>query len=279
MNGIYFDNAATSFPKPPGVAEAVAEYISDIGANINRSSYAKAYDAESMVFETRQLLCDMFNGGDLKNAVFTKNITESLNVILKGLLKPGDHVITSSMEHNAVMRPLVQLEKAGVSFSRVPCTSQGKLILPELEKALRDNTRAVVMTHASNVCGTVMPVKEVGEFCREHGLIFILDSAQTAGVLPIDMEQMNIDALCFTGHKGLLGPQGIGGFILKEHVISRLDHAYINDIIAQPSAENIAVWIWRELDKYLVRENCRLYEVHVWETETSCVTVRRSDIA
>ncbi len=223
MNGIYFDNAATSFPKPPGVAEAVAEYISDIGANINRSSYAKAYDAESMVFETRQLLCDMFNGGDLKNAVFTKNITESLNVILKGLLKPGDHVITSSMEHNAVMRPLVQLEKAGVSFSRVPCTSQGKLILPELEKALRDNTRAVVMTHASNVCGTVMPVKEVGEFCREHGLIFILDSAQTAGVLPIDMEQMNIDALCFTGHKGLLGPQGIGGFILKEHVISQIE--------------------------------------------------------
>ena len=214
MDAIYFDNAATTFPKPPAVAEAVCRYLTQCGSNINRGSYGRAYEAEEAVYEARQLLCQLFHGPDCKNVVFTKNVTESLNVLLKGFLRPGDHVVTSSMEHNAVMRPLVQLEKEGVSFSRVPCRPDGTLPLEELERAVRPETRCVVMTHASNVCGTVLPVGEVGAFCRSRGLRFFVDSAQTAGVLPLDMEAMGIDALAFTGHKGLLGPQGVGGIVL-----------------------------------------------------------------
>ena len=223
MKRIYLDNAATSFPKPPEVAQAVYCYMTEIGCSINRGCYASAYDTEEIVYETRQMLCDLFNGSDCKNVVFTKNVTESLNVILKGFLKPGDHVLVSSMEHNAVMRPLVQLEKQGVSFSRIPCESDGTLCIEKMAHLLTPRTKAVVMTHASNVCGTLMPIAEVGAFCHEHGLRFIVDCAQTAGVFPIDMEAMHIDALAFTGHKGLLGPQGIGGFLLSETMISRIE--------------------------------------------------------
>ena len=220
---IYLDNASTTFPKPEGVARAVYRYMTSQGANINRGCYDSAYDVEELVFETRQKLCDLFGGGDCKNVVFTKNVTESLNVILKGFLKPGDHVLVSAMEHNAMMRPIRQLEAAGVAFDRIPCDPQGNLLPEELEKLVRPNTRAVAMMHASNVCGTVLPIAEVGEFCHARGLKFIVDCAQTAGVFPIDMEKMHIDALAFTGHKGLLGPQGIGGFILKEEMIGLID--------------------------------------------------------
>lgn len=216
MKKRYLDNASTTFPKPEAVAQAVYTYMTEMGCNINRGCYDSAYSVEEQVLETRQLLCELFHGTDCRNVVFTKNVTESLNVILKGFLKPGDHVLVSSMEHNAVMRPLVQLEESGVSFSRIPCTAEGELILAGMEPLLQENTKAVVMTHASNVCGTVMPLAEVGQFCREHDLHFIVDCAQTAGVLPIDMETMHIDALAFTGHKGLLGPQGTGGFLLRE---------------------------------------------------------------
>lgn len=216
MKKRYLDNASTTFPKPEAVARAVYAYMTEMGCNINRGCYDSAYSVEEQVLETRQLLCELFHGPDCRNVVFTKNVTESLNVILKGFLKPGDHVLVSSMEHNAVMRPLVQLEECGVSFSRIPCTADGELILSEMEPLLRENTKAVVLTHASNVCGTVMPIAEVGQFFRAHQLRFIVDCAQTAGVLPIDMEAMHIDALAFTGHKGLLGPQGTGGFVLRE---------------------------------------------------------------
>ena len=216
MKKRYLDNASTTFPKPETVARAVYEYMTEQGCNINRGCYDAAYSVEERVLETRQLLCELFHGADCRNVVFTKNVTESLNVLLKGFLKPGDHVLVSAMEHNAVMRPLVQLGENGVSFSRIPCTGEGELLTAEMEPLLRENTRAVVMTHAGNVCGTVMPLAEVGRFCREHGLRLIVDCAQTAGVLPIDMEAMGIDALAFTGHKGLLGPQGIGGFLLRE---------------------------------------------------------------
>ena len=216
MDKLYLDNAATTFPKPPAVAQAVYGYITGSGVNINRGCYAAAYDAEEQVLDTRQLLCELFRGPDCRNVIFTKNVTESLNILLKGFLRRGDHVLTSSMEHNAVMRPLVQLEKAGVSFTRVPCDMQGRLQTDALERCLRPNTRLLVMTHASNVCGTVMPLAQAGDFCREHGLRFFVDSAQTAGVLDLDMEAMHIDALAFTGHKGLLGPQGTGGFLLAE---------------------------------------------------------------
>jgi cysteine desulfurase family protein len=193
------------------------------GTNINRGGYQAAYDLEGTVFETREMLADMFGGSDCKNVVFTKNITESLNIVLKGFLKPGDHILCSSMEHNAVMRPLVQLEKKGIEFSRIPGTECGELVLDAVEGMIRPNTKAIVMTHASNICGTVNPIAEVGEICSRHGLKFIVDCAQTAGVLPINMKDMHIDALCFTGHKSLLGPQGIGGFILDEDMIGLID--------------------------------------------------------
>ena len=219
MERIYFDNASTSFPKAEGVAEAVYHYLKDCGCNINRGGYDEAYQAEEIVLRTRQQLTELFHGPDCRNVVFTRNITESLNVLLKGLLKAGDHVLVSAMEHNAVMRPLIQLTEQGVSFDRIPCMADGTLDVSAMDRLLRENTRAVVMLHASNVCGTLIPVETVGAFCHAHGLRFILDTAQTAGVFPIDMEAMHIDALAFTGHKGLLGPQGIGGFILQPDMV------------------------------------------------------------
>ena len=219
MERIYFDNASTSFPKAEGVAEAVYHYLKDCGCNINRGGYDEAYQAEETVLRTRQQLTELFHGPDCRNVVFTRNITESLNVLLKGFLKAGDHVLVSAMEHNAVMRPLSQLTEQGVSFDRIPCMADGTLDVSAMDRLLRENTRAVVMLHASNVCGTLMPVGTVGAFCHAHGLRFILDTAQTAGVFPIDMEAMHIDALAFTGHKGLLGPQGIGGFILQPDMV------------------------------------------------------------
>lgn len=222
MEKIYLDNSSTSFPKPKCVPDAVYKYMTEMGCNINRGSYDNAYSVEEIIFETRELIADMFNATDCKNVVFTKNITESLNVIIKGYLRPGDHVLVSSMEHNAVMRPLVQLTESGVSFTRIPCNEIGELCIDTLLSLVKPNTRAVIMTHASNVCGTVMPIKEIGDFCRNHSLKFIVDTAQTAGIVPVNMQEMNISALAFTGHKGLLGPQGTGGFILSEDMISEI---------------------------------------------------------
>ena len=215
MDAIYLDNACTSFPKPDAVPRAMYDYMCQVGSNVNRGCYQRAYRVEETVYETRQMLCRLFGGDDIRNVVFTKNVTESLNVLLKGFLKPGDHVIVSSMEHNAVMRPLVQLEKLGVAFTRAMCDETGTLDPAALEGCLRPNTKAVVMTHASNVCGTMLPIAAAGDFCAAHGLRFFVDGAQTGGVFPIHMGEMHIDALAFTGHKGLLGPQGIGGFLLR----------------------------------------------------------------
>ena len=223
MRQIYLDNGSTTFPKPKAVAEAMYRYLTESGSNVGRGDYSRAYAVEEQVYEARELLCGLFHGEDCRNVIFTKNVTESLNVILKGLLRPGDHVLVSSMEHNAVMRPLTQLSKRGVSFTRIPCREDGSLCLEEMEGLVRENTRAVVLTHASNVCGTVMPIEAAGDFCRRHHLLFIVDSAQSAGVLPIDMETMHIDALAFTGHKGLLGPQGTGGFVLGERMLPDLE--------------------------------------------------------
>ena len=223
MKKIYLDNASTTFPKPKQVAEAVYRYMTQIGSNISRGGYDSAYRTEEIVYETRQNLADLFHAADCKNVIFTKNVTESLNIILKGFLQPGDHVIVSSMEHNAVMRPLVQLCSNGVSFTRVQCAKDGTMDSKKLAECLQKNTKMVVMTHASNVCGTLLPIREIGQFCRNHNLKFAVDTAQTAGVYDIDMQNMNIDALAFTGHKGLLGPQGIGGFILQEDMIEKIE--------------------------------------------------------
>lgn len=223
MQKIYLDNASTTFPKPTEVANVVYHYITQVGSNISRGGYENAYRTEEIIYEARQNLADLFNATDCKNVIFTKNITESLNVILKGFLHTGDHVIVSSMEHNAVMRPLVQLQQKGISFSRIPCNLDGTLTTTDLEKYLQKNTKLVVMTHASNVSGTVLPIEIIGAFCQRHNLKFVVDTAQTAGVWQIDMQKMHIDALAFTGHKGLLGPQGIGGFILQEDMIQQIE--------------------------------------------------------
>ena len=223
MEKIYLDNGATSFPKPKEVVDAVYEYMTSVGVNINRGGYQSAYDVASTVLETRELLCKMFNGKDCRNVAFTKNITESLNIVLKGFLKPGDHVLCSSIEHNAVMRPLVQLAKTGVEFDRIPANERGEMDVDAIEGLIKPNTVAIVCTHASNVFGTLNPIDKIGEIAHQHGLKFFVDTAQTAGILPIDMQEMHIDALCFTGHKSLLGPQGIGGFILDDDMVKKLN--------------------------------------------------------
>jgi len=223
MNGLYLDNAATSFPKAPGVPETVAGFLSNNGCNINRGLYTASFEAANVVYETRELLGNLFNFPKPENVIFTKNITESLNVILKGLLKPGDHVIVSSMEHNAVMRPLASLAEKGVELSTVLCNNKGELRTSDLCFHIRPNTKAVIMTHASNVSGTILPLEEVGELCREHNLFFIIDCAQTAGFLTIDFVNLKADALAFTGHKGLLGPQGIGGFYLNDKLVALVE--------------------------------------------------------
>lgn len=223
MEGIYLDHAATSFPKPIEVSQAVYRYMTENGCNISRGGYNRAYALEEIVLETRERLCTLFRGDDCRNVVFTRNVTEGLNLLIKGYLKTGDHVLVSSMEHNAVMRPLAQLKDLGISFTRIPCTDDGALILSEMEACLQKNTKAVIMTHASNACGTMMPLAEVGAFCKEHHLKFFVDSAQTAGVFPIDMKSMSISAVAFTGHKGLLGPQGIGGVVFQSGLEREID--------------------------------------------------------
>ena len=225
MNKIYLDQASTSFPKAPSVAQAVYDYLAGSAVNVNRGGYRAAYSVEEQIFETREQLLKLFHftSGKGKNVIFTENITASLNVLLKGLLKPGDHVLVTAMEHNAVMRPLVQLEKHGISFDRIPCASDGSLLLDKATALLRPETKLVVCLHASNVCGTVMPAQEIGDFCKEHGLLFILDTAQTAGTINIDMEKCHIDALAFTGHKGLRGPQGTGGFLIRNELATQIE--------------------------------------------------------
>ena len=229
MQQIYLDNASTTFPKPQVVADAVYQYITHAGTNISRGTCATS--SENLVYTTRELLCEFFGADDSKNVIFTKNVTESLNIVIKGLLRSGDHVLVSAMEHNAVMRPLQQIGTEltadnapadAITFSRIPCDAEGALRLDALPLLVRPNTRAIIMTHASNVCGTVQPLTEVGSFCQEHGLRFIVDSAQSAGILPLNMQKLHIDALAFTGHKGLLAPQGIGGLLLREDIIDEI---------------------------------------------------------
>ena len=216
MKDIYFDNSSTSFPKAPNVGRAMGEFIENGAFNINRGSYEGAYEAGSAVLDTREMLKDLFNCPNSKNVVFTPSVTYSLNFFIKGFLKPGDHVLVTSVEHNAVMRPLVQMEKLGVEFDAVPCDEEGGVTADDFRAYIKENTKAIITTHASNVCGTIIPIEEIGALCKEKGLVYAVDTAQTAGILNVDMQKANIDFLAFTGHKGLLGPQGIGGFISSD---------------------------------------------------------------
>ena len=222
MDYIYLDNASTSFPKAPTVATAMSDYITNRGININRGSYSLAYDVEDTIYTTRQRLHTLFNGHDPSHVIFTQNVTMSLNMVIKGLLKAGDHVLVSSMEHNAVMRPLTQLLDKGITFDIIPCDKTGSIQLESMDSLIRPNTVAMIINHSSNVCGTIQPLKSIGSICKAHNLQFIVDAAQTAGVIPIDVKACHIDALCFTGHKGLLGPQGIGGIILTNEIAHTL---------------------------------------------------------
>lgn len=215
---IYFDNAATSWPKPSQVKEAMVRFMDEIGANPGRSGHLLSIEAARVLHEAREALSLCFHVKDSSRIVFTHNATESINLGLKGLLKPKDHVITSSMEHNSVMRPLRDLEKKGVELSIIPCSPKGILDPMEVEKKIQTNTRMVVLNHASNVTGTLLPIREAGQIARKHDLLFLVDAAQTAGTYPIDVEEDGIDLLAFTGHKSLYGPQGTGGLVIGVRV-------------------------------------------------------------
>jgi cysteine desulfurase family protein len=215
---IYFDNAATSWPKPPQVKEAMNRFMEEVGANPGRSGHFRSIEAARIVFETREALSVLFHVKDSSRIVFTLNATESINLALKGLLKPGDHVITSSMEHNSVMRPLRDLEKKGVELTIIPCSQEGMLDPGEVKRKIQTNTRMIVLNHASNVTGTLLPIQEVGKIARAHDLLFLVDAAQSAGSYPLDVEKDGIDLMAFTGHKSLYGPQGTGGLVVGERI-------------------------------------------------------------
>jgi len=213
---IYFDSAATSWPKPVEVWEAMERCIKFVGANPGRSGHRMAVEAGRLVDEARELLASLFNIGNPDRIVFTLNATEALNLTLKGLLEPDDHVITSSMEHNSVTRPLYVLQGRGVEVTKVPGAGDGSIRVQDVEAAIKPNTRAIVITHASNVTGTLMPVAEIGQLAKKRGLRFVVDAAQTAGVFEIDVAFMGIHLLAFPGHKGLYGPTGTGGLYIAE---------------------------------------------------------------
>ena len=213
---IYLDNAATTLRKPPAVAEAVLEAMGSFG-NSGRGAYGEALDAGRCIYETRLLLGELFRC-PADHVCFTPNSTAALNTAIAGLLSPGDHVISTDWEHNSVLRPLYRFRAQGGSVDFLPADRQGRLDLDQLPALLQRETKAVVCTHASNLTGDVMDLSRVGSFCRWHGLLFVLDASQTAGVLPIDMEALGIDVLCFTGHKSLLGPQGTGGLCVRPGV-------------------------------------------------------------
>lgn len=222
MEHIYLDNGSTSFPKAPGVGRAMADYVDRLGVNIGRGGYQAAYDAAEAVLETRERLCRLLGFDRPEQVIFTSGVTASLNMLLKGLLRPGDRVIATSMDHNAVLRPLAQLAEEGVRVEILPCEPDGSLPPERLEAALKTKTRAVVMTHASNVCGTLLPVREAAALSRRYGAACILDCAQTGGKFPIRMLEWGVDAVAFAGHKGLLGPQGIGGFLITAGLASQV---------------------------------------------------------
>lgn len=212
---IYFDNAATSFPKPEAVYDAVDQYQRLNGASAGRGAYRRAMEADEIIFNARSLLGRLFNIADVSRIVFTANVTESLNLALKGSLEPGDHVITGGMEHNAVWRALKVLEQErGIGITVLSCPLGMPFKASEVEKAITPATRLIAMNHASNVTGTLMPLEEVGRIARRRGIAFLIDTAQTAGVYPVDVTELNADLLAFTGHKGLLGPTGTGGLYI-----------------------------------------------------------------
>ena len=214
---IYFDNAATTLQKPECVLRAVIEAMGTFG-NPGRGVHEPALAASRAVYETRCALAQLFHGENPANIAFTANATAALNIAIKGTLNPGDHVITTAMEHNSVLRPLYELEDRGAELTILPADDRGRIDYNAFSAAIRDNTRAIVCTHGSNLTGNLLDIGKIGTIAKAHGLLFVVDASQTAGVFPIDVQKMDIDILCFTGHKGLLGPQGTGGLYVREGV-------------------------------------------------------------
>lgn len=215
---IYLDNAATTLQKPQCVMDAVVQAMSTMG-NAGRGAHSNALSASRVIYDTRCKIAQLFGCSRPDHVIFTSNSTEALNIALNGIFQAGDHVITTDLEHNSVLRPLYRLEKAGViSLDFVPADSDGRLDYDAFETLIQENTRAIVCTHASNLTGDMVQIQRVGQIARAHGLIFVVDASQTAGAVPIDMERMNIDILCFTGHKGVMAPQGTGGMCIREGI-------------------------------------------------------------
>lgn len=217
---IYFDNAATTLQKPESVTRAVLEAMTSFG-NPGRGVHEPAMAASRAIYDARCALARLFHGENPARIAFTANATQALNTAIKGILNPGDHVITTAMEHNSVLRPLYELEEQGVELTILPADKQGRIAYDAFEAAIRDNTRAIVCTHGSNLTGNLVDIGKIGAIAKAHGLLLVVDASQTAGVVPIDVGKMNIDILCFTGHKGLLGPQGTGGLYVREGVAVR----------------------------------------------------------
>lgn len=217
---IYLDHAATSLPKPEPVVMAVTAAMNCLG-NSGRGAHSASLGASRMIYETREALSDFFGGDGPEQVVFTPNATAALNMVIQGILNPGDRAVTTAMEHNSVLRPLYRMEKQGVSLCVVPADEKGRLSMERLEQELKPGTKALFCTHASNVTGNVNDLKTIGTMCRDRGILFVADVSQSAGILPIDMKEMAIDILCFTGHKGLLGPQGTGGICVRKGVSVR----------------------------------------------------------
>ncbi len=212
---IYLDNAATSWPKPDEVLKAMSDVLERAGGNPGRSGHRLSIAAARVVYDARETISSFFNLNDPKRVIFTSNGTHALNIVLQGLLKSGDRVVTSSMEHNAVMRPLRSLEKRGLRLNIVQCRPDGDISLDSLAKMLDSETRLVVMVHANNVTGTILPIAEIARIVHRANSLLLVDAAQTGGELPIDMKALGADFLAFTGHKGLLGPPGIGGLLIS----------------------------------------------------------------
>lgn len=212
---IYLDNAATTMHKPQAVIDAVVNAMNSIG-NAGRGANTASLGAARLIYETRERLAGMFGAESPKQIVFTSNSTESLNIAIKGLIDPGDHVITTVLEHNSVLRPLYELQEKGVEITFLESDEKGCVRYGDFEKAVKDNTKAIICTNGSNLTGNLVDIQKVGEIAEKYGLLFIVDASQTAGVFPIDVKSMHIDVLCFTGHKGLLGPQGTGGMYVRE---------------------------------------------------------------
>lgn len=217
---IYLDNAATTMHKPQEVIDAVVNAMGSLG-NAGRGANTASLGAARIIYEAREHLARLFGADDPKQIAFTPNSTESLNIAIRGILNPGDHVVTTVLEHNSVLRPLYDLQEKGVEVTFVQSDEKGMICYEDLEKAIRPETKAIVTTHGSNLTGNLLDIGHIGQIAQKHGLIYIVDASQTAGVFPIHVKDMHVDILCFTGHKGLLGPQGTGGIYVREGLIVR----------------------------------------------------------